>query len=323
MSSSGKEKIFRYYKFKYYFNMATLKDIAKLAGVSYGTVSNVINKKGNVSLEKIKIVEEAAKKLGYYKNITASDLRKNTKEDISLIIPSIEEYDHNQIYSLLNIRLQTFNKKVNLYTTNFNPLLEETSFNYAVSHSEYIVIVSSSEILFDFYNSVDFKNTKLIFINTPFTIKRDDVYNIEYNYSKAISDISDYITNTKINKALFFSDEYLASKIPRNEISDTYVFSYPYNLMSSIEILSENNNYELIILSSDEKLESVLRAKKYLLKQDHFKMIVLSSKNNVYDDTNIIPYQKNINVIIETVFDIINGSSNKINYVIEDRKSVV
>lgn len=45
--------------------MATILDVAKLAGVSQGTVSNVLNGKGNVSSEKIRIVEEAARKLGY------------------------------------------------------------------------------------------------------------------------------------------------------------------------------------------------------------------------------------------------------------------
>ena len=48
--------------------MATLKDIAALAGVSQGTVSNVLNGRGNVSSEKIRLVESAAAKLGYAVN---------------------------------------------------------------------------------------------------------------------------------------------------------------------------------------------------------------------------------------------------------------
>ena len=45
--------------------MATIKDIAKKAGVAQGTVSNVLNGKGNVSSDKIRRVMEAARQLGY------------------------------------------------------------------------------------------------------------------------------------------------------------------------------------------------------------------------------------------------------------------
>lgn len=46
--------------------MATIIDVAKLAGVSQGTASNVLNGKGNVSSEKIRAVEEAARRTGLY-----------------------------------------------------------------------------------------------------------------------------------------------------------------------------------------------------------------------------------------------------------------
>lgn len=45
--------------------MPTIKDIAKAAGVSHGTVSNVLNKRGGVSYEKIRLVEQTARALGY------------------------------------------------------------------------------------------------------------------------------------------------------------------------------------------------------------------------------------------------------------------
>ena len=48
--------------------MPTIKDIAKEAGVAQGTVSNVLNGRGNVSSDKIILVEQACAKLGYTMN---------------------------------------------------------------------------------------------------------------------------------------------------------------------------------------------------------------------------------------------------------------
>ena len=55
--------------------MATIKDIAQLAGVSHGTVSNVLNGRGNVSMQKILQVEKAAHQLGYSMDERARWLR--------------------------------------------------------------------------------------------------------------------------------------------------------------------------------------------------------------------------------------------------------
>ena len=70
--------------------MASIKDIAKYAGVSHGTVSNVLNHKGNVSTEKILLVEQAAKALGYQMNSQASGLRSGKSKTICIIVPGID-----------------------------------------------------------------------------------------------------------------------------------------------------------------------------------------------------------------------------------------
>ena len=77
--------------------MATMNDIAKAAGVSRGTVSNVLNGRGCVSYEKIRMVEDAAARLGYSLDKRASTLRKGVSGSIALIIrKKIQRYLHGR-----------------------------------------------------------------------------------------------------------------------------------------------------------------------------------------------------------------------------------
>lgn len=81
--------------------MPTIKDIAREAGVSHGTVSNVLNKTGKVSIEKIRLVEEAAKRLGYVPNQQAQMLRQGTPTDVAVILPSLREENYLDFYTAL------------------------------------------------------------------------------------------------------------------------------------------------------------------------------------------------------------------------------
>ncbi|TYT24398.1 LacI family transcriptional regulator [Dictyoglomus thermophilum] len=67
----------------------TMKDVAKLAGVSISTVSHVINKTRYVEPETREKVYQAIKTLGYRPNILASSLRKRVTNTIGLIISNI------------------------------------------------------------------------------------------------------------------------------------------------------------------------------------------------------------------------------------------
>ena len=79
--------------------MVTIKDIAKEAGVSQGTVSNVLNGRGNVSSEKIRLVEEACSHLGYVPNQRAKVLRRGSGHLLGVIVPALEEKRHTDFFA--------------------------------------------------------------------------------------------------------------------------------------------------------------------------------------------------------------------------------
>ena len=68
--------------------MVTINDLAKLAGVSRGTVSNVINHV-KVRPEYQEKVEQAIKDLGYVPNAYARSLKSNRTHTVALILPTV------------------------------------------------------------------------------------------------------------------------------------------------------------------------------------------------------------------------------------------
>ncbi|HTN57161.1 MAG TPA: LacI family DNA-binding transcriptional regulator [Protaetiibacter sp.] len=69
--------------------MATIYEVARLAGVSPATVSRVLNG-AQVSAAKAAAVRDAAQKLNFSPNRTARSLRRQESEVIALVIPDIE-----------------------------------------------------------------------------------------------------------------------------------------------------------------------------------------------------------------------------------------
>jgi LacI family transcriptional regulator len=69
--------------------MATIRDVAKMAGVSVATVSRIINQKGYVSKEAEEKVLECMAKLNYTPNSVARGLAGKETHTIALITPDI------------------------------------------------------------------------------------------------------------------------------------------------------------------------------------------------------------------------------------------
>lgn len=69
--------------------MATIKDVAKRAGVAISTVSAVINRSAPVSEDAIERVERAITEIGYIPHGAAQSLRSGQSRLIGLIVPDI------------------------------------------------------------------------------------------------------------------------------------------------------------------------------------------------------------------------------------------
>lgn len=95
------------------FTMTTIRDVAKMAGVSVATVSRVLNKSGYVSQSSQEKVNQAVKALDYYPNEVARSLFQKQSNFIGLLLPDItnpffpaiakgvEDYVNKKGYSLL------------------------------------------------------------------------------------------------------------------------------------------------------------------------------------------------------------------------------
>lgn len=100
--------------------MATIKDIAQLAGVSHGTVSNVLNGNGKVSSAKILAVQKAARELGYTIDINARQLRKGGSNLLAVVLPNLFDRQYADFYTSFENYAQTRGFRTALYISENN-----------------------------------------------------------------------------------------------------------------------------------------------------------------------------------------------------------
>ena len=105
--------------------MATIKDIARAAGVSQGTVSNVLNGKGNVSSTKIRQVQQAAQQLGYALNQRAQVLRRGSSKTLAVVLPSLYNRCYVDFFTSFRNYAQNCGYQVSLLLTDDQPEKEE------------------------------------------------------------------------------------------------------------------------------------------------------------------------------------------------------
>lgn len=135
---------------------ATIKDVAKAAGVSVATVSRVLNNSAAVSVTATEQVNKAIKELGYSPNFLGRNLRRCETNVILAIIPSTEQTFYSGIIRGMQSAASEHGYDVLLGTSNGTYDLEmrllNMLFNRTVDAAIFLGTQLDAEALMDLNN---------------------------------------------------------------------------------------------------------------------------------------------------------------------------
>lgn len=146
--------------------MVTIKEVAKLAGVSHGTVSNVVNGATNVSVEKIQKVKAAMKELGYKPNSIARNLKMEHTKEFAMIMPNCRNREYMELFECLNHYATQVGYIVTPRVTNEVPTEERRLLNDALMHNvEGVILITCQPENEEFFDTIIQNGLKIVFIH--------------------------------------------------------------------------------------------------------------------------------------------------------------
>ncbi|PEC23361.1 LacI family DNA-binding transcriptional regulator [Bacillus cereus] len=147
--------------------MATIRDVAKLAGVSVATVSRVINEKGYVHEDTVKQVKEAIEELRYRPNSAAKPLFKQNSTIIALLVDNlhnlsnitllhcIEEIAYKEGYQIIVCNIENKDRYIHMLKQNnvAGVILTKSVFKSIGEISFPFVVIEEKQSLANYFES--------------------------------------------------------------------------------------------------------------------------------------------------------------------------
>ena len=182
----------------------TLEKLAKIAGVSLGTVSKAFSESDEISKETKEKIFAIAKEYNcfdkYYK-------AKKARKVVAVICPELKGDYYNSIVSRIEQELNRRNIIMFLAISNFEAKKEESIIKYLTSSKTVdgvIVISAKSKIKFD-------KDLPIVALHTRRTDSEVDCINVDFD--EAISDGIKYLKNCGHTKIGFISETLTKGKL--------------------------------------------------------------------------------------------------------------
>ncbi|PAQ15608.1 hypothetical protein CD798_05935 [Bacillaceae bacterium SAOS 7] len=278
--------------------MVTILDIAKAAGVSHGTVSNVLNGKGNVSSKKMELVLKTAEELGYNLNNNAKLLRSGKSQTIIIILPTISFGEYAAFYESALREATSRDYQIKLYCTYDNPIKElEIIKEIIKERPSGIITVSSLENADEYYDQLPVNKSDIIFLNRHV---KNALEFISFDFKRAGMDVADYINHLNVNTIGVFTDEDKYSNESEftstllNQVNHKNIIISQSNMAHEYEYafeLVQDTSFDCIITTNVSKAVKLVKAYHYGSTKPLPKLIALAPFKNTYSNEILYYFQ--------------------------------
>lgn len=307
--------------------MTTIKEVAKMAGVSIGTVSNVLNGKTN-NIELIDRVETAMKELGYRPDANARSLKSEKSGVVGLVLPNSTSPENSSILSQIQAKLSENGYSILLFFTQNNKLLEKKAIEKCLEKRvDGIVLFSSLKRKKELITEKETTPIVIVSASEDRTLKGDAII---LDYSRAFEQMMNYFDqNGRKNVALIIDESFYQNK----EVIEMYNerhgdkgllkisdYSKERGFKAAYELLFNHPEIDAVVSGNYLIAEGVEKAIK-LLKVKDVEVAVLKEGNWIEDEDKFAvqisyPQKKMVERVIEKILDAIENPKTH-EYVVE------
>lgn len=269
--------------------MASIKEVAKHAGVAISTVSKVLNNYPNVSEETKEKVKAAIDELGYVPNAVAAALSSKKSGRIAIILrlyngtSAIDEVNMQYLYGTINSARDVGLDVVTLFYSMFEDKSVEEMTNYLLSQSISGLIICGVGVDEEpFRELINSQKFKVVSIDSPMLNESTsyvtiDQYKAQYEVAKKTKEM-----DPGPHKKLLYITGTILSPNVQSRIEAIKQFAKDYEMELTIRIgdfdekkarnitLAEGESHDMIVCASDLMAIGTMRA---LIDMDIFRPV--------------------------------------------------
>ena len=169
----------------------TIRDVAKAAGVSTATVSNVLNKTGKVGRRTHLLVLSTVKRLGYFPNVHARHLASRDSRTLGIIVSDIENPFFPEVVKSFEVRARQLGYDAILSDTNYDPSRTRKAAERMMEHNVRGVAVMTSEISMQLIHELARRRIAVTFLDLAPV--RSYMSNLRIDYFSGVEQIVKYL----------------------------------------------------------------------------------------------------------------------------------